>query len=380
MAGTNGKEKLPQEVRSLGTESLPSATAGFWGSKPARSDVEGGDRRKQEIERRRKEEEKRRAEMERKRKGEMEKEKYERELLEKQKRRKSLSTIASEEGEGNEGEDEGESEIEKVRRSPSDVEKREIERIARERRRIKEVEEGLTQTESETAESDKEFSRKRKKERVWTARLKEVKVKIIWWKLKKLLRHGLEKLLTIERWFRTTRTKTKGISIAVETKLFGYLRVIKNSVEKEKMERERINGRIEGREEVMKMIREVSLERRIEKIDEGSMVEETDVEMEGRRKTYAGKLKEGLKIPKMSGVKKVVNEARIVLIRKDGAESEAVKEDVKKAVDPRKLGLRVKRVGKVRNGIMVEVESEKGKEMLMINEDLKSKGLKVEEP
>ncbi|XP_046684771.1 vicilin-like seed storage protein At2g18540 [Homalodisca vitripennis] len=174
MAGTNGKEKLPQEGRSLGTESLPSATAGgrsmdSGGSKPARSDVEGGDRRKQEIEKRRKEEEKRRAEMEGKRKEEMEKEKYERELLEQQKRRKSLarspilpaqiersqvdermegveqSTIASEEGEGNEGEDEGESEIEKVRRSPSDVEKREIERRARERRRLKEVEEGLTQ-------------------------------------------------------------------------------------------------------------------------------------------------------------------------------------------------------------------------------------------
>ncbi|KAG8318940.1 hypothetical protein J6590_102207 [Homalodisca vitripennis] len=44
--GTNDKDKLPQEGRSLGTESLPSASAvgrsmDSWESKPARSDVEG---------------------------------------------------------------------------------------------------------------------------------------------------------------------------------------------------------------------------------------------------------------------------------------------------------------------------------------------------
>ncbi|KAG8335432.1 hypothetical protein J6590_068287 [Homalodisca vitripennis] len=181
----------------------------------------------------------------------MEKEKYERELLEQQKRRKSLarspilpaqiersqvaermegveqSTIASEEGEGNEGEDEGESEIEKERRSPSEAEKREIERRARERRRLKEVEEGLTQTESETAESDKESSRKRK-------RREGLDSPIEGGESEDNLVAVEETLETIERWFRATRIKSKGISMAVETKLLGYLRVIKNSVDKEK--------------------------------------------------------------------------------------------------------------------------------------------------
>ncbi|KAG8282811.1 hypothetical protein J6590_028781 [Homalodisca vitripennis] len=100
MAGTNDKDKLPQEGRT---------------QEEGGGEKKGRDGTKEEIE----------------------KEKYERELLEEQRRRKSIvrspiqverlqapermegvehSIIPSEEGEGNKGEDEGESEAEREKR------------------------------------------------------------------------------------------------------------------------------------------------------------------------------------------------------------------------------------------------------------------------
>lgn len=86
-------------------------------------------------------------------------------------------------------------------------------------------------------------------------------------------------------------------------------------------------------------------------------------------------------VPKITGVKGPVLPApKIVLVRHDSKESEEVKTTLKKLVKPSEIGLKVRRLVNIRNGVMVEAENEEGVENLMKLEALKSAGLKVEKP
>jgi hypothetical protein len=86
-------------------------------------------------------------------------------------------------------------------------------------------------------------------------------------------------------------------------------------------------------------------------------------------------------VPKISGVKGPVLPApKIVLVRQEDRESEDVKSTLKRLVKPSEIGLKVRRLINIRNGVMVEAENEEGVENLMKLKALKDAGLKVEKP
>lgn len=86
-------------------------------------------------------------------------------------------------------------------------------------------------------------------------------------------------------------------------------------------------------------------------------------------------------VPKVTGVKGPVLPApKVVLVRHQTKESEEVKNTLKNLVKPSEIGLKVRRLINIRNGVMVEAENEEGVESLMKQQALKDAGLKVEKP
>lgn len=71
---------------------------------------------------------------------------------------------------------------------------------------------------------------------------------------------------------------------------------------------------------------------------------------------------------------------KLVVIRQENKESEEVKKKLKELVKPSEIGLKVKRLNMIRNGVIIEAETEEGIENLMKNETLKEAGMKVGKP
>lgn len=83
-------------------------------------------------------------------------------------------------------------------------------------------------------------------------------------------------------------------------------------------------------------------------------------------------------IPKVTGLKgPVLPPPKLVVIRHDKKESEEVKRKLKELVKPSDIGLKVKRLNMIKNGVIIESESEEGLKKLMENEDLKKAGMSV---
>ena len=66
--------------------------------------------------------------------------------------------------------------------------------------------------------------------------------------------------------------------------------------------------------------------------------------------------------------------------RQEGKESEEVRATLKKLVKPAEIGLKVRRLTNIRNGVVVEAETEEGAANLMKQTSLQEAGLKVEKP
>lgn len=87
------------------------------------------------------------------------------------------------------------------------------------------------------------------------------------------------------------------------------------------------------------------------------------------------------RVPKVSGVKgPVLPPPKIVTVRHERKESEEVKTMLMKLVKPSEIGLKVRRVIKIRNGVIVEADTEEGADNLVMQKSLKDAGLKVEKP
>jgi len=110
------------------------------------------------------------------------------------------------------------------------------------------------------------------------------------------------------------------------------------------------------------------------------MKSSTELEASKERPTFAQSV--GRKeVPKISGVKwPVLPAPKVVVIKQDGKESEEVKKKLKELVKPSEIGLKVKRLNMVRNGVIIETESEEGIQKLMENEALKKAGMTVGKP
>lgn len=142
---------------------------------------------------------------------------------------------------------------------------------------------------------------------------------------------------------------------------------------------------IRGREERSKL--ETSVVERSSLVD---VVRETVREELGRREvqpggvaSYAAALgrTDVPKVPKISGVKGPVQPApKLVIVRHEEKESEEVVSTLKRLVKPSDIGIKVKRLFKIRKGVMVEVESERCVESLIGNKELSDAGLKVDKP
>lgn len=153
---------------------------------------------------------------------------------------------------------------------------------------------------------------------------------------------------------------------------------------------EKILGRV--REEVVRCREEMArMETKVE--ERSSLVEVVKKtvrdELDNNREvlapgmSYAAALgrKELPKVPKVTGVKGPVQPApKLVIVRHESKECEEVKSTLKKLVKPAQIGLRVIRMINIRNGVIVEAESEEGAANLENCKVLRDAGLTVEKP
>jgi len=87
------------------------------------------------------------------------------------------------------------------------------------------------------------------------------------------------------------------------------------------------------------------------------------------------------KVPPVTGVNGPVKPApKRVIVRHEEKGSEEVEATLKSLVQPSKIGLKVKKLIKIRNGVIVEAEDELGAANLAKQDALRQAGLKVERP
>ena len=125
----------------------------------------------------------------------------------------------------------------------------------------------------------------------------------------------------------------------------------------------RLEGRLEGRQEMAKMMGAVP------------RVEQTEFP---RLRSYA----EVSAVPKITGAKKVVQPPKVVFIKsKDEKKTiEEVKREIQTTIQPKDLGIKIRRVVKTARGIMIETDKVDQLQKLQDCEALKTKGLVVEAP
>ncbi|KAG8263573.1 hypothetical protein J6590_029050 [Homalodisca vitripennis] len=86
-------------------------------------------------------------------------------------------------------------------------------------------------------------------------------------------------------------------------------------------------------------------------------------------------------VPKITGVKgPVLPVPKLVVVKQENKESEEIKRKLKELVKPSEIGLKVRRLRMIRNGVIIESESEEGVENLLKSDALKNAGMTVEKP
>lgn len=104
-------------------------------------------------------------------------------------------------------------------------------------------------------------------------------------------------------------------------------------------------------------------------------------------KTFAQATRQELRqdyprLPKITGIKTgaVKKQGEQVYITKTGKDSEEVRTEIKKIIDPRGLGPNVRKVIKARGGVMIEVGSAEEAGKILNNQQLKDNGMTATNP
>lgn len=110
------------------------------------------------------------------------------------------------------------------------------------------------------------------------------------------------------------------------------------------------------------------------------VVGETDIELEGQRKTYADMVRAKTeRKPKVTGIRGQPARTRNeVIVSLNGKDVEEIKKEIKNAMNPREMGIHVKQVLKVKRGVVIEVRDKEEVLKIKNSQSMKDKGFKVE--
>ncbi|XP_046688987.1 golgin subfamily A member 6-like protein 22 [Homalodisca vitripennis] len=152
---------------------------------------------------------------------------------------------------------------------------------------------------------------------------------------------------------------------------------IRKEVKEMELEKAKLEGRVEERREIVGMLREMVREggksEGVGRVEEG--VSFAEIVREEKKK----KVKK--KNPVVTGTgREPVRALNVVIVRKEGKESEEVRKEMKEAVDPRKEGINVRRMMKIKNGIALELGSKEEAKKMVESEGMKRAGMEVREP
>lgn len=128
----------------------------------------------------------------------------------------------------------------------------------------------------------------------------------------------------------------------------------------------RLEGRLEGRKEILEMIKEAP------GTDKGEFP---------KARSYA-EVSAAQSVPKITGAKRQPVPPKVVFIksRDDSKDIEEVKKMIQTTINPKDLGIKVRRVVKTARGVMIETDRAEQLQKLQNCEALKTKGLVIEAP
>lgn len=182
---------------------------------------------------------------------------------------------------------------------------------------------------------------------------------------------GLEKMV---EWLRNP-TINKLITRPQQAKFKGIVYMLRQELVKCREDRARLETRIEERGSLVDVVRKTVKE---------ELEKKTDLTVVGGSiGSYASVIgrKEVPRVPKITGVKGPVLPApKMVIVKSEGKDSKEVEATLKRLVKPAEIGLKVKRLSTIRNGVIIEAEDNMGVDNLISHKGLKDAGLKVGKP
>ncbi|KAG8296519.1 hypothetical protein J6590_055165 [Homalodisca vitripennis] len=148
----------------------------------------------------------------------------------------------------------------------------------------------------------------------------------------------------MESWLeRQAKQKTVSkVQLGEMLRLVGEMR---KEVKEMELEKARLEGRLEQRREILGMLREM--------VKEGGMSEGVGRVEEGVSfaQVVRDERKERKRNPVVTGTRREPGKApNVVIVRKEGKESEEVRKKMKEVIDPRREGINVRRMTKINNG------------------------------
>ncbi|KAG8251583.1 hypothetical protein J6590_076252 [Homalodisca vitripennis] len=152
------------------------------------------------------------------------------------------------------------------------------------------------------------------------------------------------------------QVKNKTISKAQLSELNKLLGMMRKKLKELEIEKAKLEGRLEERKEIVSMFKEALKESGESKVREG-------VQEEGTARAFAEIVRTERRMkekrpPVITGTRaEPARSTNVVLVRKEGRGSEEVRKKLKELIDPRKENINVRRMTKVKNGIMLEVTS-----------------------
>lgn len=88
------------------------------------------------------------------------------------------------------------------------------------------------------------------------------------------------------------------------------------------------------------------------------------------------------KVPKPTGTRNKINQPKVIFVTSQGDDknNDEVEKLIKETIQPKKLGIKVKRVRKTARGVMIETEKEEQLKKIEECIELISKGLIIDKP
>ncbi|XP_046684620.1 cingulin-like [Homalodisca vitripennis] len=187
-----------------------------------------------------------------------------------------------------------------------------------------------------------------------------------------------ELLKKMENWSER-QIKSKTISKTQLSELNKLVGMMRKELKEMEIEKAKMEGRLEERKEIVNMFKEALKEEGERKSREGA-------QEEGTTKSFADIVRDERKMkekrpPAITGKRgEPARSSNVVLVRKEGRESEEVRRKMKELIDPGKERINVKRMTNVKNGILLEVTSKEEVKRLVEDEGMKGEGIEVKAP